>query len=312
MTSERQYMSLLREAATLGVLKEDRTGTGTRSLFGRQMRFDLGAGFPLLTTKRVYWRGVVEELLWMLRGETNVQSLKAAGVHIWDPWTDEDGELGPVYGAQWRNWWTTGAYGEPSAVDQIADVTDRLRTDPDSRRLIVSAWNVGDLEDMALPPCHLLFQFYSRPLDQRERARLGREAGWEVPQFGTSTPEEWDRLAKPLLDEAGLPVRALDCQLYQRSGDLFLGVPFNIAGYSLLLVLMAEQTDHLPGDFVHTLGDAHLYLNHVEQAWDQLARSPRPLPVVRVADKPWMDLRFQDIVLSEYNPHPRIPAPVAV
>ncbi len=317
MTDERQYLELLHEARTLGTPKGDRTDTGTRSLFGRQMRFDLAQGFPLLTTKRVFFRGVVAELLWMLSGETNIQPLQAQGVRIWDDWADPDGDLGPVYGAQWRSWpgrWHADEDGEGYLpIDQIREVVGSLQADPDSRRHIVTAWNPAELDEMALPPCHLLFQFYSRPLNQRERARIGRAHGYEAPSFGTSSPEGWDRLGRPLLDDAGVPTRALDCQLYQRSGDLFLGLPFNIASYSLLTHLMAQVTGHLPGEFIHTLGDAHLYENHVEQAREQLAREPVAPPRLRV--DPVADIDDYSpahIHLEGYDPHPSIKAPVAV
>ena len=263
----RQYLELLDHVLTTGVRKSDRTGTGTRSVFGYQMRFDLGDGFPLLTTKKVHVRSIIHELLWFLRGETNVQYLRENGVSIWDEWADADGELGPVYGKQWRSWETaTGG-----AIDQMREVVEQIKTNPDSRRLIVSAWNVGDVPQMALPPCHLLFQFY---------VAEGR----------------------------------LSCQLYQRSADVFLGVPFNIASYALLTMMVAQATGLQPGDFVHTLGDAHLYDNHLEQARLQLSREPRPLPTLRL-NPTVTDLfafRFEDFTLENYEPHPHIKAPVAV
>jgi thymidylate synthase len=262
----RQYLDLLDHVLTAGVCKSDRTGTGTRSVFGHQMRFDLAAGFPLVTTKKVHVRSIIHELLWFLRGETNVQYLRDHGVTIWDEWADPDGELGPVYGKQWRNW--EGAAGE---VDQMRDVVEQIKTNPDSRRLIVSAWNVSDVPRMALPPCHLLFQFY---------VAEGR----------------------------------LSCQLYQRSADVFLGVPFNIASYALLTMMVAQATGLEPGDFVHTLGDAHLYDNHLEQAALQLTRAPRPLPTMRLnsAVTDLFAFRFEDFTLENYEPHPHIKAPVAV
>jgi len=262
-----QYLALLRHVREHGVRKSDRTGTGTLSVFGWQTRFDLGLGFPLLTTKRLHLRSIVHELLWFLRGETNLRYLHENGVTIWDEWADPQGELGPIYGHQWRSWPTC----EGGGVDQISEVVDQIRRTPDSRRLIVSAWNVADLPKMALPPCHLLFQFY---------VAEGR----------------------------------LSCQLYQRSADVFLGVPFNIASYALLTMMVAQAAGLRPGDFVHTLGDAHLYLNHLEQADLQLGREPRPLPQIRLnpAVRSVFDFRFEDVELIGYDPHPHIRAPVAV
>lgn len=263
----RQYLDLLRHVLEHGAEKSDRTGTGTRSVFGWQMRFDLAQGFPLVTTKKLHLRSIVHELIWFLRGETNVRYLKDNGVSIWDEWADADGELGPVYGRQWRSW--AGADG--GTIDQIAQVLGEIQRNPDSRRLIVSAWNVADLPKMALQPCHALFQFY---------VANGR----------------------------------LSCQLYQRSGDIFLGVPFNIASYALLTQMVAQVTGLQPGDFVHTLGDAHLYSNHVEQAREQLARAPRPLPtlVLNPDVRSLFDFRYEDIAFADYAPHAAIKAPVAV
>lgn len=255
----KQYLDLLRHVRTEGVRKGDRTGTGTLSVFGAQMRFDLADGFPLVTTKKLHTRSIFHELLWFLRGETNIASLKAAGVSIWDEWADEAGELGPIYGRQWRAW----PARDGGTIDQLADLVARIKREPDSRRLIVSAWNVADLPEMALPPCHCLFQFY---------VAEGR----------------------------------LSCQLYQRSADLFLGVPFNIASYALLTAMIAQVSGLRPGKFVHTLGDAHLYLNHLEQADLQLSRTPRPLP--RLQLNPAID----DIAIEGYDPHPAIKAEVAV
>ena len=263
----RQYLDLLDHVLTDGTPKGDRTGTGTLSVFGHQMRFDLSEGFPAVTTKRLHLKSVVGELLWFLRGSTNVRWLQEQGVSIWDEWADSDGELGPVYGYQWRSWPTPGG----GHVDQIAQVIDSIRTNPDSRRHIVSAWNVADIGQMALPPCHTLFQFYVAD---------GR----------------------------------LSCQLYQRSGDIFLGVPFNIASYALLTHMVAQVCELEVGDFVHTLGDAHLYTNHVEQAREQLTREPRALPTLRLnPDRKGIDeFEMGDVELVGYDPHPAIKAPIAV
>jgi thymidylate synthase len=262
-----QYLDLMRHVMENGVQKEDRTGVGTISVFGYQMRFDLARGFPLLTTKKMHLRSIIHELLWFLRGETNVRSLQANGVTIWDEWADEAGELGPVYGHQWRSW----AAADGRSVDQIAQVVEQIRANPDSRRLIVSAWNVGQIDEMALPPCHCLFQFYVAD---------GR----------------------------------LSCQLYQRSADIFLGVPFNIASYALLLQMMAQVTELGPGEFVHTFGDAHLYRNHLEQARLQLSRPPFPLPTMRLnpAVNSIFNYEYSDFELQDYQSHPRIAAPIAV
>lgn len=263
----RTYLQLLDEVLNHGLDRDDRTGVGTRGLFGRQMRFDLAQGFPVLTTKKIHVRSVIYELLWFLRGDTNVRWLQDKGVTIWDEWADEHGNLGPVYGHQWRSWPKPGG----GTIDQIAWVEKEIRQRPESRRLIVSAWNVADVEQMALPPCHLLFQFYI--------------AG--------------DRLS---------------CQLYQRSADLFLGVPFNIASYALLTMMMAKVTGLKPGEFVHTLGDVHLYRNHFDQAREQLSRHPRPLPKMKIKSTPKSvdGFEFEDFKLIEYDPHPPIKAPVAV
>jgi len=263
----KQYHDLMRHVLEHGVDKSDRTGVGTRSVFGYQMRFNLGEGFPLVTTKKVHWKSVVYELLWFLRGETNIRYLRENGVTIWDEWADPEGELGPIYGKQWRSW--EGADGQ--TIDQLAWVVEEIKRNPDSRRLVVSAWNVADLPKMALAPCHILFQFY---------VAQGR----------------------------------LSCQLYQRSADIFLGVPFNIASYALLTLMVAQVTGLQPGEFVHTLGDAHLYHNHFEQARLQLSREPRPLPTVRLnpAVRDLFAFTYDDIELVGYHPHPRISAPVAV
>jgi thymidylate synthase len=266
-TLMREYLKLMGRILDEGVDKHDRTGTGTRSVFGHQMRFDLGAGFPCLTTKKLHLKSIIHELLWFLRGDTNVEYLRENGVTIWDEWADESGELGPVYGRQWRSW----PARDGGTIDQISWLVEELRRNPDSRRLIVSAWNVADVEHMALPPCHCLFQFY-------------------------------------------VAEGKLSCQLYQRSADVFLGVPFNIASYALLTQMLALVTDLEPGEFVHTLGDAHLYNNHLEQARLQLAREPRARPTMKILRRPdsIFDFRFEDFELVGYEPHPHIAAAVAV
>ena len=263
----KQYLDLMRHVLEHGTPKDDRTGTGTLSIFGYQMRFDLREGFPLLTTKKLHMRSIIYELLWFLRGDTNVRYLQDNGVRIWNEWANEQGELGPVYGAQWRSWQAA----DGRCIDQISEVIEQIKTNPDSRRLIVSAWNVGELDKMALMPCHLLFQFY---------VANGR----------------------------------LSCQMYQRSADIFLGVPFNIASYALLTMMMAQVCDLEPGDFIHTLGDAHLYANHLEQARLQLTREPRPLPRMRLNPgvKSIFEFDYSDFELTGYDPHPHIKAEVAV
>jgi thymidylate synthase len=262
-----QYLELMRHVLEHGYQKSDRTGTGTLSIFGYQMRFDLARGFPLVTTKKCHVKSIIHELLWFLRGDTNITYLKEKGVSIWDEWADANGDLGPIYGHQWRSW---SSLGEDS-IDQISEVVEQIRHTPDSRRMIVSAWNVNDLDKMKLAPCHVLFQFY-------------------------------------VADDK------LSCQLYQRSADIFLGVPFNIASYALLTLMMAQVCDLKPGDFVHSFGDAHLYLNHLEQAREQLAREPRKLPTMRLNPlvKDIFAFNYDDFMLDNYHPHPAIKAPVAV
>lgn len=263
----KQYQDLLRLILDEGTVKTDRTGTGTKSVFGHQMRFDLSQGFPLLTTKKLHLKSIIYELLWFLRGDTNVKYLQDHGVRIWNEWADEKGELGPVYGHQWRSWPDYNG----GHIDQIQQVIHQIKTSPDSRRIIVSAWNVAEVEHMALPPCHLLFQFY-------------------------------------------VADGKLSLQLYQRSADTFLGVPFNIASYALLTLMMAQVCDLQPGDFIHTTGDTHLYLNHLDQAELQLTRTPRPLPqmILNPEVKDLFAFKFEDFVLEDYHPYPHIPATVSV
>ena len=263
----KQYLDLMKYVRESGTEKGDRTGTGTLSVFGYQMRFNLEEGFPLVTTKKVHLKSIIYELLWFLKGSTNVDYLNEHGVSIWDEWADERGELGPVYGAQWRSWPTQ----DGSSIDQISEVIDQIKANPDSRRLIVSAWNVSQIDSMALPPCHAMFQFY-------------------------------------------VADGKLSCQLYQRSADIFLGVPFNIASYALLVLMMAKVTGLKPGEFVHTLGDAHLYLNHLDQVDEQLKRQPFPLPRMSITKdiKNVLDIEYEDFSLEDYESHPHISAPIAV
>jgi thymidylate synthase len=263
----RQYLDLMQHVLEHGQKKSDRTGTGTLSVFGYQMRFDLSEGFPLLTTKKLHLKSIIYELLWFLKGDTNIKYLKKNGVSIWDEWADENGDLGPIYGRQWRSW----PDGKGGHIDQIRQVVEQIRKTPDSRRMLVSSWNVGELQEMKLAPCHALFQFYVAD----------------------------DRLS---------------CQLYQRSADIFLGVPFNIASYALLTLMLAQSCDLRAGEFIHTLGDAHLYLNHLEQAREQLGRSPKKLPMMRLnpAIRDVFDFRYEDFTLEGYDPHPSIRAPIAV
>lgn len=263
----KQYLDLLRHVMQHGTVKSDRTGTGTKSVFGYQSRFDLSEGFPLLTTKKVHTKSIIHELLWFLKGETNIRYLKENGVSIWDEWADENGNLGPVYGSQWRSWQSV----DGKTIDQISQVIEQIKKNPDSRRLIISAWNVGEIDKMKLPPCHAFFQFY-------------------------------------------VADGKLSCQLYQRSADIFLGVPFNIASYALLTMMIAQVCDLEPGEFIHTLGDAHIYSNHFEQVELQLSRETRPLPKMKLnpAVKNIFEFKYDDFELVDYNPHPAIKAPVAV
>ena len=263
----RQYLDMLREIRSNGVIKRDRTGVGTQSIFGHQCRYDLQEGFPLLTTKKVFLKGVIHELLWFIAGDTNIKYLLDNKVHIWDEWADENGDLGPVYGHQWRSW----PAPDGRSIDQLANVIEQIKRTPDSRRLMVSAWNPGEVDSMALPPCHCLFQFY-------------------------------------------VAEGKLSCQLYQRSADTFLGVPFNIASYSLLTMMIAQECGLQPGEFIHTTGDTHIYLNHFEQVDEQLSREPRKLPTMRLNPdvKSVFDFRFEDFTLEGYDPWPAIKAPVAV
>jgi len=277
-----QYLDLLRYILDHGVEKSDRTGTGTKSCFGYQMRFDLQQGFPLVTTKKLHLKSIIYELLWFLKGETNISYLKEHGVSIWDEWADENGELGPVYGKQWRSWATgSDPGGKMETVDQITGLINQIKTNPDSRRLIVSAWNVTDLPKMALMPCHVLFQFYVAPVSAKGNSlKRGR----------------------------------LSCQLYQRSADVFLGVPFNIASYALLTLMIAQVCDLDPGEFIHTFGDVHIYNNHLEQVHLQLSRKPFPMPRMRLntSVRNIFEFKFDDFKLEDYQSHPAIKAPVAV
>lgn len=336
----KQYQDLMAEVFAKGTPKKDRTGTGTLSIFGHQMRFNLQEGFPLVTTKRCHLRSIIHELLWFLKGDTNVKYLNDNGVTIWDEWKNKDGDLGPVYGKQWRAWtahdevhtgnkkiiaemeedgWEEAGYREASMlltkdIDQIAKVMGQLKNDPDNRRIIVSAWNVADLDDMALAPCHAFFQFYTREMSLDERVQWAEENDNELwsDYIHATFVDENTRLG--WLDKAGVPTRKLSCQLYQRSADVFLGVPFNIASYALLIHMFAQQANMAVGDFVWTGGDVHLYSNHLEQARTQLGRTPRALPKLIIKRKPdsIFDYKFEDFEIENYNPHPAIKAPVAI
>ncbi len=272
----KQYLDLMQHVMDNGAQKHDRTGTGTLSVFGYQMRFNLQDGFPMVTTKKLHLKSIIHELIWFLTGNTNIQYLKDNGVRIWDDWADENGNLGPVYGYQWRSWPTP----DGGHIDQITQVVNQIKNNPDSRRMMVSAWNVADVNQMALPPCHSLFQFYVQPADASKGETRGK----------------------------------LSCQLYQRSADIFLGVPFNIASYALLTMMVAQVCDLDYGDFIHTFGDAHIYNNHLEQATLQLSRDPRPLPTMKINPdvKNIFDFKFEDFTLENYDPHPHIKGVVAV
>lgn len=338
----RQYLDMMRHIRDNGIRKSDRTGTGTLSVFGYQMRCNLQEGFPLLTTKKVFTKGIIHELLWILKGETNIKYLVDNGVHIWDEWADADGNLGPVYGQQWRSWpgsvsqgyvvggdgmagdsWTNLAfdsYGiaevdqdkaiKRGTIDQIANVIHSLRTNPDSRRHIVSAWNPADIDSMKLPPCHALFQFYTRELSYLQRVNIIRR----MPGFHVlAATQPMDKVIE-IMDGQSIPRRYLDCHLYQRSCDTFLGVPFNIASYAMLTHMIAQVVGMVPGEFIWTGGDVHLYLNHSDQVDLQLSREPRPLPKLHLnADvREIDDFVYEDFTLEGYDPHPAIDAPVSV
>lgn len=309
------YLELLQHILDNGVEKTDRTGTGTYSIFGHQMRFDLRKGFPLLTTKKLHLKSIVYELLWFLKGDTNIKYLNDNGVKIWDEWADANGDLGAVYGKQWRSW--EGANGE--VIDQITEVINTLKKSPDSRRLIVSAWNVADLPKMALSPCHALFQFNTRPMiaDQRiEMCTSKHKDSWIFDEAFMSDPNADNGIEKihQELDRLGIPKYFLDCQLYQRSADIFLGVPFNIASYALLTMMVAQVVNMVPGDYIHTFGDVHIYKNHVDQVKLQLTRKPNLLPhmLINPEVQSIFDFTYNDFTLANYDYHPAIKAPVAV
>lgn len=339
----RQYLQLMESVLSFGHEKKDRTGTGTLSMFGAQMRFDLTEGFPLVTTKKVHLRSIIHELLWFLKGDTNIGYLKDNNVSIWDEWADENGDLGPVYGKQWREWMDYRVIGEDNAeqaallkkagykffgsetgvaleepdiwvrkTDQISKVIDQLRNDPDNRRIIVSAWNVGELDQMALAPCHSFFQFYTRELTLYERALAAKEKGTE--DYYLNLNEKHQEQLQYEFDELAVPRRGLSCQLYQRSADVFLGVPFNIASYALLTEMVAQQVNMVAEEFVWTGGDTHLYSNHLEQARLQLTRDPHPLPRLKFKRKPEsiFDYQFEDFEIEGYVSHDAIKAPVAI
>ncbi len=338
--TERAYLDLLNDIMDNGVDREDRTGTGTRGVFGRQIRFDLSKGFPLLTTKKVFLRGIIEELLWFLRGSTNAKELEDKNVNIWKSWGDPDTrELGPVYGKQWRKWESPSKDQVPAMMengrgtaalvehtDQISDLIERLKTDPNSRRHMVVAWNPGEISRMALPPCHCLFQFFVEPLSKEEiyqtyfgyrdtfAVRDSKEYKMRSARVDEVTEAEGRTKTLDDLAALGLPTQKLSCQLYQRSADIFLGVPFNIASYALLTMMVAKQVGMVPGDFVHTFGDVHLYSNHVEQATEQLTREPFAFPHMGINPNvpDIFSYTIDDFELFNYNCHPAIKAPVAV
>lgn len=305
------YLDLLEDILTNGVKKQDRTGTGTIGVFGRQYRVDLSKGFPLLTTKKLHWKSIAGELIWMLSGSVNNNDLVAKGVHIWDEWAKPNGDLGPIYSKQWRAW-DTGRdiptpdkdghiWHLPESIDQISELINNLLNNPNSRRHVVSAWNVADLPEMSLAPCHCLFQMNCRPIEIDVRMGLARD------MYPTEPICSYD------LDSKGVPKYYLDCQLYQRSCDTFLGVPYNTASYSLLTHMLADQCNMIPGEFIHTFGDTHLYLNHIEQAKLQLSREPRPLPTLRLTPRTSIfDYVFEDCVIENYDAHPTIKAAVSV
>lgn len=310
----KQYLDFLKHIQTNGVHKSDRTGTGTTSVFGHQMRFDLSQGFPLVTTKKVHIKSVVTELLWMLSGSTNNNDLEAMGCTIWREWAQPNGDLGPIYGRQWRSWIDSGA-GYHYGIDQIEQAVNLLKTDPDSRRIVVSAWNVADLPDMALAPCHCLFQFYTQELTLDERYGIWNKIPRELRatpsshKFGGTEEEEHEDY-----DDQNIPRRKLSCQLYQRSADAFLGLPFNLASYSLLTHMMAQQCNMAVGDFIWTGGDCHIYSNHKEQVALQLSREPMPLPklVIKRKSDSIFDYKMEDFEFEDYVHHPTIKADVAV
>lgn len=315
----KQYLDLMAHVRQQGVFKSDRTGTGTYSVFGHQMRFDLSEGFPLVTTKKAHLKSIIHELLWFLQGDTNIRYLKENGVSIWDEWADEKGDLGPVYGYQWRSWPTPNG----GSIDQITNLIEMLKSNPDSRRLIVSAWNPALVDQMALPPCHALFQFYSVKLTRQERERIvqpgcdghhSEYSRWLCSLDDSILGEELGKLIDDKLDELGAPSRRLSCQLYQRSADIFLGVPYNIASYALLTMMVAQCTDHIPGEFIWTGGDCHLYSNHIEQTDLQLSRTPHALPKMKInkAVKDIFGFTIDDFELVDYVAHPHIKAQVAV
>lgn len=310
-----QYHKLLKHIVKNGLKKGDRTGTGTKSIFGYQMRFDLNEGFPMVTTKKLHLKSIVHELLWFLKGDTNIKYLNDNGVHIWDEWADENGNLGEIYGKQWRNYNGDG-------IDQIKELIETIKTNPNSRRLLVSAWNPSVLPDTSksfsdnvadgkavLPPCHAFFQFNCRKINTRRRVNLAIELGHEFTP-GMKSSSEW----KVIVDDLKIPEYWLDCQLYQRSADVFLGVPFNIASYALFTMMVAQVCNMIPGEFIHTFGDVHIYNNHFEQVELQLSRDCRPLPkmIINPEVKNIFDFKFEDFDLVEYNPHPHIKGDVSI